>query len=429
MKRLSATCLLTAGLLHAGASWALTLDEAVTRALARHPDALTAEVQLENARLSLQDAEAQRWNASTDVNALQRRAQTATTTGQSASREQSTLQGNVSLNVPLFTGFRITRSIEAARAELQAFEASRRQTRLDVSLQTARSFWGVVRAEGALAIQREALSGAEQLLDLTRVAVRTGRRSTSELDQADAAVLSSQTEVLAREADLQESRVRLSVLVGLDPAALDLEGTETPVLLPAASPDLHPGDRPSLQTLEARRVAAEARAGVAEAGRWPQLAVGSTLQLGNNPFDPALGARSTLSDWSGVWDARLTLSYDAFDWTGRIGRDIARARQDAQRQDLALERERRNWTEQTQVARNRLSAAASRTELARKAVALARKVLDWTTTRQTQGYATQLEVVQARNQLVTSRLQELQASIEARLARTELDHLTTKEAR
>jgi outer membrane protein TolC len=61
-------------------------------------------------------------------------------------------------------------------------------------------------------------------------------------------------------------------------------------------------------------------------------------------------------------------------------------------------------------------------------VILARKVLDWTTTRQAQGYATQLEVVQARNQLVTSRLQELQARIEARLARTELDHLTVKEA-
>ena len=210
----------------------------------------------------------------------------------------------------------------------------------------------------------------------------------------------------------------------LAPDDIHLEGTDTPpapIALEASA-----STRPSLQVIEARRDAAAARAGVAEAGRWPQIAMGSTLQLGNNPFDPTLGSRG-VSDWAGVWDARLTLSYDAFDWTGRIGRDIERANQEAQGQQLALERERRNWSEQARVASNRLEAATGRTDLAARAVALARKVLDWTTTRKTQGYATQLEVVQARNQLVSSRLQELQARIEARLARTELDHLTMKE--
>ncbi|MEB3186264.1 MAG: TolC family protein [bacterium] len=424
-RHLTTTGLVLAAILTATPALALTLEEAVSRALARHPDTLAAEVQLEGTRLTVQDAEAQRWNASTDVNALQRRSQTATTGGANASRDQSTLQGNVALTVPLFTGFRITHTIEAARADLRAAEASRRQTRLEVSLQTSRAFWAVARTEGALAIQREALAGAEQLLELTRSGVRTGRLSASELDQAEAAVLSSRTDMLAREADLQEARVRLATLVDLEPGALRLDGTESPSS--AGGPETPTTERPNLQAIEARRDAAEARAGIAEAGRWPQISVGSTLQLGNNPFDPTLGARG-VSDWAGVWDARLTLSYDAFDWTGRIGRDISRARQEARRQELALERERRNLSEQARVAQNRLDAAKARTDLAARAVLLARKVLDWTTTRQAQGYATQLEVVQARNQLVTSRLQELQARIEARLARTELDHLTVKEA-
>jgi outer membrane protein TolC len=424
-RHLTVTGLVLAAVLTATPARALTLEEAVGRALSRHPDTLAAEVQLEGTRLTLEDAEAQRWNASTDVNALQRRSQTATTGGANASRDQSTLQGNVALTVPLFTGFRITHTIEAARADLRAAEASRRQTRLEVSLQTSRAFWAVARTEGALAIQREALAGAEQLLELTRSGVRTGRLSASELDQAEAAVLSSRTDMLAREADLQEARVRLATLVDLEPGDLRLDGTET--LSPTAGPETSTTERPNLQAIEARRDAAEARAGIAEAGRWPQISVGSTLQLGNNPFDPTLGARG-VSDWAGVWDARLTLSYDAFDWTGRIGRDISRARQEARRQELALERERRNLSEQARVAQNRLDAAKARTDLAARAVLLARKVLDWTTTRQAQGYATQLEVVQARNQLVTSRLQELQTRIEARLARTELDHLTVKEA-
>jgi len=424
-RHLTVTGLVLAAVLTATPALALTLEEAVSRALARHPDTLAAEVQLEGTRLTLEDAEAQRWNASTDVNALQRRSQTATTGGANASRDQSTLQGNVALTVPLFTGFRITHTIEAARADLRAAEASRRQTRLEVSLQTSRAFWAVARTEGALAIQREALAGAEQLLELTRSGVRTGRLSASELDQAEAAVLSSRTDMLARAADLQEARVRLATLVDLEPGDLRLDGTESPSS--AGGPETSTTERPNLQAIEARRDAAEARAGIAEAGRWPQISVGSTLQLGNNPFDPTLGARG-VSDWAGVWDARLTLSYDAFDWTGRIGRDISRARQEARRQELALERERRNLSEQARVAQNRLDAAKARTDLAARAVLLARKVLDWTTTRQAQGYATQLEVVQVRNQLVTSRLQELQARIEARLARTELDHLTVKEA-
>jgi outer membrane protein TolC len=424
-RHLTVTGLVLAAVLTATPARALTLEEAVGRALSRHPDTLAAEVQLEGTRLTLEDAEAQRWNASTDVNALQRRSQTATTGGANASRDQSTLQGNVALTVPLFTGFRITHTIEAARADLRAAEASRRQTRLEVSLQTSRAFWAVARTEGALAIQREALAGAEQLLELTRSGVRTGRLSASELDQAEAAVLSSRTDMLAREADLQEARVRLATLVDLEPGDLRLDGAES--LSPTAGPETSTTERPNLQAIEARRDAAEARAGIAEAGRWPQISVGSTLQLGNNPFDPTLGARG-VSDWAGVWDARLTLSYDAFDWTGRIGRDISRARQEARRQELALERERRNLSEQARVAQNRLDAAKARTDLAARAVLLARKVLDWTTTRQAQGYATQLEVVQARNQLVTSRLQELQTRIEARLARTELDHLTVKEA-
>jgi outer membrane protein TolC len=424
-RHLTVTGLVLAAVLTATPARALTLEEAVGRALSRHPDTLAAEVQLEGTRLTLEDAEAQRWNASTDVNALQRRSQTATTGGANASRDQSTLQGNVALTVPLFTGFRITHTIEAARADLRAAEASRRQTRLEVSLQTSRAFWAVARTEGALAIQREALAGAEQLLELTRSGVRTGRLSASELDQAEAAVLSSRTDMLAREADLQEARVRLATLVDLEPGDLRLDGAES--LSPTAGPETSTTERPNLQAIEARRDAAEARAGIAEAGRWPQISVGSTLQLGNNPFDPTLGARG-VSDWAGVWDARLTLSYDAFDWTGRIGRDISRARQEARRQELALERERRNLSEQARVAQNRLDAAKARTDLAARAAILARKVLDWTTTRQAQGYATQLEVVQARNQLVTSRLQELQTRIEARLARTELDHLTVKEA-
>jgi outer membrane protein TolC len=408
---------------------ALTLDEAVDLALTRHPDVRGSELRVQVARLAMQDAEAQRWSVTTDVNALQRGTQSASTGGAGGQGSQSTIQSNLSVNVPLFTGFRISHAIAAAREDLAASEADRRQNRLEVSLQVARAFWGLARTEGGLAIQREALTGAEQLHGLTQAGVRSGRLSASELDQAEAAVLAARTEVLGREADRQDARIRLATLVGLDPGALELEGTDGPLPSPLSRPEFQPERRADWQALQARTQAAHERQGVAEASRYPQLALGSTLQLGNNPFDPARGTRGLQNDLAGVLDARLTLSYDAFDWTGRIAREVARANQDATRQEIALEKLRRDTTEQVQVARARLEAAIARASLAARSVVVARKVLDWTTTRQSQGYATQLEVVQARNQLVTSRLQELQASIEARLARTELDHLTTKEAR
>ncbi|MBO9541805.1 TolC family protein [bacterium] len=428
MKRFALTALLIAALSpSAHAATSLTLNEAIAKALATHPDALIADNREEAAELAVADAQSQRFTLSTDVSALSRTSQ-AGLLGQGPlpqTTNQQSINGNVSLTVPLFTGFKLTNAVASAQHQRDAASSSRRQTRQELTIQVTRAFWQLRQAELVEEIQQEAIAQTERTLKLTRAGYALGRQTTSDVDRVEVSVLNAKNEQLRLQGETLQARTELATLVGTSADSLSIDGASVTLTTAIALPSRERVERlldqrPDVQAAAARLQAAEASLAAAGGDRWPQLSLITTYQHGNNPYDPTLGARGFSSSVSGTWDARLAASFNLFDG-GKIHRAIARAEGEVREARATHEKARRDARLQAEKALIRLKSARDRLELTDKSTAIAGKTLKWVETRYQQGYASQVEVNDSLGSLVTSRTQRVQALIDAQLARAELE--------
>ncbi|HEY9897793.1 MAG TPA: TolC family protein [Pantanalinema sp.] len=428
MKPFALALLLTAAL--AQGAWAaepLTLEGAIARALSTHPDALIADTRQTAAELAVADAQSQRFSLSTEVSALSRTSQ-AGLLGQGAlppSTSQQSVNGNVSLTVPIFTGFKLSNGIASAEHQRDAASAQRLQARQDLAIQVTRAFWQLRKAELTEEIQQVAIDQTERTLKLTRAGYALGRQTSSDVDRVEVGVLNARNEQLRLEGETLQARTELATLVGMPADAVSLDGASAALAAAIALPSRERVDRlldqrPDIQASQARLEAAQASLAAAQGDRWPQLSLITSYQHGNNPYDPTLGARGFSSSVSGTWDARLAASFNLFDG-GKIQRAIARSEGEVREARATLEKARRDARLQAEKALIRLKSARDRLELTGKSTAIADKTLKWVETRYQQGYASQVEVNDSLGSLVTSRTQRVQALIDAQLARAELE--------
>lgn len=427
MKRFALAALLTCSLAPSALAAApLTLQAAIARALETHPDAQIADTRQTASELAVADAQSQHFSLSTDVSALSRYSQ-AGLLGQGAmpkAMDQQSINGNVSLTVPLFTGFKLTNAIASAEHQRDAAVAQRLQTRQELAIQVTRAFWQLRQAELTEEIQQEAIAQTERTLKLTRAGYSLGRQTTSDVDRAEVSVLNAMNEQLRLQGETLQARTELAALLGLPADELAVDGAMAAL---KASLDLPSRERverlllkrPDIQAAEARLQSVQASLAAAGGDRWPQLSLITTYQHGNNPYDPTLGARGFSSSVSGTWDARLAASFNLFDG-GKIQRGIARSEGEVREARATLEKTRRDARVQAEKALIRLKSARDRLALTDKSTLIADKTLKWVETRYQQGYASQVEVNDSLGSLVTSRTQRVQALIDAQLARAEL---------
>lgn len=404
----------------------LTLEAAIARALDTHPDAVIARTQIDQADLGVKDVRAQRLQLSADASVLGRHAQTGLLAENvsGTTTDQTGINGTLGLTVPLFTGGKLMQGLRAAERNRDAATFQGAMTRVDLITAVKRAYWSLFRQEALLEAQEETIVQARRALSLTRASYDLGRLTPNDVDRAEVDALNAQDARLRLRALAEEARVRLAVLVGL-PAT---EVAIAPVSLAAVSTDAdaltwpdpeealasHPRYQAALARLEA------ARAGVAAAGgdRWPQLALITTYQHGNNPFDPLSGARG-LGSFSGTWDARLSANLNVFD-NGRIGREIAKAEAELRIAEANLEKTRRDLRSSIEIALLKARSAHERAKLADRSSHMAAKAFGWVEARYEQGYTLLVEVHDSRRSLLTARTQRIEAIVDYQIARAEL---------
>lgn len=180
---------------------------------------------------------------------------------------------------------RIRRSVEAARATLQASEEDQRSTLVSEFAEVARDYMTLRGQQAQLAILRDNLRVAQQSVDLTRTRFRGGL--TTELDvenavsQLDSVV--SQIPDAERQIALQINAIGL--LLGAPPQALRAE-LESAVGIPPVPPRVPVGlpselarRRPDIREAEAQLHAATASVGVAVASFYPRVTLSGALNL------------------------------------------------------------------------------------------------------------------------------------------------------
>jgi len=209
---------------------------------------------------------------------------------------------SANLQVPIFTGFRLTANVNRARRQRDAASATTEDTQRQVALAALRAYWTVRRMEARQQVSEQALARYKESLAAVTWRVRAGLAANADINRME----TRRQAELANLADLRgnadESRAQLAVALGLGGSHLVLvEPIEVAATPPSRTEDvealLAPAlrERPDLRAARMSRLAAASFVRSQLSNFYPQLSVSGLMQFGNNPYNPLTGARSANS--------------------------------------------------------------------------------------------------------------------------------------
>lgn len=252
---------------------------------------------------------------------------------------QGQLNMAANLQVPLFSGFRVTSNVNRARHLRDSSVATVHNTERMVALAALRAYWTVRRLEARQQVSEAAITRYTKSVQVVTARVRAGLAAPGDINRMETRRQSE----MANQADLTgsaaEARAQLAVALGLGGTPLvlvePLESLPPPPSRPEEVETFFATALRERQDLRAAHLSTLAAADFVRfqlSNYYPQLSLSSLLQFSNNPYDPLVGARSanttanpftnitgsiffggtlsinlfdTLNTWTGVRDARL----------------------------------------------------------------------------------------------------------------------------
>ena len=260
------------------------LDRLIEKALVRNKDVGIAAANLRHARALLLEAGAGRLPV-TDVNARATRGREAPNQGGTGKVGDFYLVGfDASYEVDLFGG--ISRSIEAAKADVGAATAQLDTARVSIAAETARTYVDACGFASQAEVARQTARLQHQTWDLTQRLLSAGRTSQREVDQATVLEEQANAQVADFEAERKAALYALAVLTGDTPANVD-NAAAACIAVPVIRQPLPVGDgqallarRPDVRAAERRLAADTARIGVATAALYPTITLLGSVSIG-----------------------------------------------------------------------------------------------------------------------------------------------------
>ena len=209
----------------------------------------------------------------------------------------------------------------AARAEVDAFEYSRRDTLVTLLGEVARNYVDVRGDQRRLAIANENIEAQARALAIAQRRFANGLTSDLDVQQASTLLATTRAEIPTLETSIRTSIHRLGVLLGQPPGAL-LSELSSAAPIPATPPEVPVGlpselllRRPDVQRASRELAAATENIGVAKADWFPKF-----FLTGAGGFESV-----STSDWftsgSKFWSFGPTMQWRIFD-AGRIRANI-----------------------------------------------------------------------------------------------------------
>lgn len=264
------------------------LDALVEKALAYNTDVRVAAANLQRARALLSEARAARLPTS---NVTAQATQSRQATGANVPGAPATIETDfysvgfdASYELDLFG--RVSRSIEAGRADLAAAEAGLDAARVSVAAETARAYAQACGFAAQATVARETAQLQGRTLDLTRRLFEGGRGTQREVDQANILVEQANAQVPQFEAEQRSALYALAVLTGEPPANADANARAcarppaTTAAIPAGDGAALLARRPDVRQAERTLAAETARIGIATAALYPSITLLGSVSLG-----------------------------------------------------------------------------------------------------------------------------------------------------
>ena len=272
------------------------------------------------------------------------------------SRSTANSSADVSMSVPLFSGFRLPNETENYRLNLQASLEDLKKAREDISLQVTSAYLQAIYDKEALAVAQEQITLSQEQLSRLEKMVAAGKAAESELYEARAQVAQDKMSAVKSENTFRLSLLDLSQLLELStPDSFDVVIPEdVSVALPAGSPNEIFNQaltvKPSIRAQQIRVDAARTSIKIARAGYYPTL--NFSAGLGTNYYKTSgYNAASFSSQIKDNFSKSLGFSLSIPIFNGFQTRNsIRKAKIGVENQQLELENARKTLYKEIQQA-------------------------------------------------------------------------------
>ncbi|KAB7645519.1 efflux transporter outer membrane subunit [Polymorphobacter fuscus] len=286
------------------------LDDLIGQAFVANTDLRVATANLRRARAVLSESRAGRFPTTQISGSAVEARQTVFTANGPVPFESPFYRLGIDASYEIDLYGRVTRQIEASRADADAEAANRDTVAISVAAETARAYADACSGARQLAVAERSLKIQTDSFGLTERRVAAGRDSPLDRARAQAQLEATRATLPTLRANRQSALFRLSVLTGKPPTEIDPRAAAC-TAPPQLKQPIPTGDgaallkrRPDVRQADRQLAAATARIGVATADLYPQINLGGSASasgvspgaaFSNNGFAFSLGP---LISWS-----------------------------------------------------------------------------------------------------------------------------------
>ncbi|WP_140985498.1 TolC family outer membrane protein [Asticcacaulis tiandongensis] len=326
---------------------------------------------------------------------------------------KSTTGLSLSASQPLFSSGGLTSGLNAAEADVRAGQEDLRTIESQVLLQVIDVYTAVRRDQEALRIQQESYAVLNQQLEETRARFEVGELTRTDVAQSEARLAAASAAVSAAQAKLDASRAAYVAIVGQSPVALDpAPALQVPNDFTQAL-NRAENNNPSLRAAQYSEAAARSRVSQARSGLGPN--VGLTASYGvNAPTNDFrdLGSRD-------VATAGIRVTVPLFT-SGLNSSRVRQASENYNAQRISVELSRREVVQQTATNWGNMNAARAGASANREQVRAASVAAEGVRLEQGVGLRTNIEVLNAEQELRQAQLALIDAERSEYLASAQL---------
>ena len=377
---------------------AQTLAESLADAYSTNPDLAAERARLRAAQEGLVQARSQRLptlSAGGSVTESERWG------SQFFNSPPSSIDYQLTANQALYAGGRISGGIDQARAGLEASRAQLRSTGQQVLIDAVAAHMNVIRDQQVVAIRRNNVEVLAEQLRAAEDRFEVGEITRTDVAQAEARLSGARAQLAAAQAGLASSRANYERVVGVAPGELG-----APEALPRLPESIG----------EAAETAVDLNPTLA-AARFNEIAAEKQVQIARGALRPEVSLRAQAAEnrdadltGQGQGQASISAQVSVPIFTGGLNGSRVRealAQSDAAR--LQVTAARRQVLEGVRSAWNNLLAAQAVIESSRQAVRANEIAFDGVEQEAFVGLRTTLDVLNAEQELLNSRLELVRA--------------------
>jgi outer membrane protein len=335
----------------------------------------------------------------------------------------------VSLQQPLFTGFRISSSIETAELGAEAASLDNVNDRTDMVFAITSAYWSLFQTREVERFAQENVARLERYLADANKLMQAGLSTRNDVLKIEVQLSNARIAQMDAENDARLAAMNLNVLLSRPvdmPVDLLSRPAEDPgQSRPAVDSLTHVAltGRSDLQAVRTRVEASRAGVSLARAGWWPQLALSGNYLYArpNSRYFP------TKDEFKGTWDVGVVLSVDLWNW-GVTARQSEAAEANLRQAEFTAAQMEDVVSLEVNRAALQVDRARSRSAMAAIALGQAEEQSRTTEQRFKTGLATSTDLLDAEVSLHQSKTTQSGARVEYEIARARLTRALGKTA-